>query len=435
MADSQTCPKCNASKYNNPQLRLMVNLCGHSLCENCVEVLFARGSGLCVQCKTPIRKVNFRYQLFEDPTVQKEVDIRKKVLVDFNKREEDFDTLEEYDAYLELIEDIIYKLCNDIDVDKTRKFIEQYKKDNKDIIKRNRTKLSKWAEFYESELEHERAEREARAEAKAAEDAANLHRRKRLVAAASIQGFLCGPAAVPLPETTAPAPTLEGTEVTHQQVTSELPSVPPSALPIDSRYRFLPPPTTALPSARPMAPPSAIPGRWAVPTPFAPASGIAGVSPFSMPTVLPLGNSWGNALDPLATPKADKVVLSRSRTSKPTVTSSVTKSGQTSTQGRTLCEWLKPYKPDVVGPLPPIEEDGDRWASLMSVYLKTVVEPLTARLDGPNTKWKDCAEEEDGNVVKKGLSHDLPIGTTGISPSTHLYRALEESRCFLFNPQ
>lgn len=413
----------------------MVNLCGHSLCENCVEVLFARGSGLCVQCKTPIRKVNFRYQLFEDPTVQKEVDIRKKVLVDFNKREEDFNNLEDYDAYLELVEDIIYKLCNDIDVDKTRKFIEQYKKDNKDIIKRNRTKLSKWAEFYESELEHERAEREARAGAKAAEDAANLHRRKRLIAAASIQGFLCGPAAIPLPETTAPAPTLEGTEVTHPQLTSELPSVPQSALPIDSRYRFLPSPSSALPSARPMAPPSAIPGRWAVPTPFAPASGMSGVSSFSMSTVLPMGNSWGNTLDPLTAPKADKVVLSRSRTSKPPVTSSIAKSGQTSTQDRTLCEWLKPYKPDVVGPRPPIEEDGDRWDSLMSVYLKTVIEPLIARLDGPNPKWKNCGEEGGGSEVEKGLSHVLPVGTTGISPSTHLYRALEESRCFLFNPQ
>ncbi|VUZ43763.1 unnamed protein product [Hymenolepis diminuta] len=430
MADSQTCPKCNASKYNNPQLRLMVNLCGHSLCENCVEVLFARGSGLCVQCKTPIRKVNFRYQLFEDPTVQKEVDIRKKVLVDFNKREEDFDTLEDYDAYLELVEDIIYKLCNDIDVDKTRKFIEQYKKDNKDIIKRNRTKLSKWAEFYESELEHERSEREARAEAQAAEEAANLNRRKRLVAATSIQGFLCGPAAVPLPETTTPVSKVEVSETTYPQLTSELPPVPQSALLVDSRYRFLPPPTSVLPSARPMAPPSAIPGRWAVSTLFAPVSGMPGVSPFAMPAVPVLGNAWGNTLDPLTAPKADKVVLSRSRASKPPVTNSLLKTEQTFTQGRTLQEWLKPYKPDVVGPQPPTEEDTDRWNKLMSVYLKTIIEPLTERPDGPSATWKNGVEE-----VKKGLSHALPEGTTGISPSTHLYRALEDSRCFLFNPQ
>lgn len=49
-------------------------------CENCVDMLFVRGSGYCVQCDTPLRKSNFRVQLFEDPTVDKEVEIRKKVL-------------------------------------------------------------------------------------------------------------------------------------------------------------------------------------------------------------------------------------------------------------------------------------------------------------------------------------------------------------------
>lgn len=51
-----------------------------SRCENCVEMLFVRGSGSCVQCDTPLRKSNFRVQLFEDPAVDKEVEIRKKVL-------------------------------------------------------------------------------------------------------------------------------------------------------------------------------------------------------------------------------------------------------------------------------------------------------------------------------------------------------------------
>ncbi|KAM7542998.1 hypothetical protein Aperf_G00000019467 [Anoplocephala perfoliata] len=427
MADSQTCPKCNASKYNNPQLRLMVNLCGHSLCENCVEVLFARGSGLCVQCKTPLRKVNFRYQLFEDPAVQKEVDIRKKVMIDFNKREEDFPTLEDYDAYLELVEDIIYKLCNDIDVDKTKKFIEQYKKDNKDIIKRNRTKLSKWAEFYESELENERTEREKHANAQAAEDAANLQRRKRLLAATSLQGFLCGPAAVSLPEPPAPKP--EALSESISQPASELPSVPHSALPIDSKYRFLPPPSAA---PRLPAPPSAIGGRWGVTTPFAPVSGMPGASPFAVPAIPPSRNTWTVPAEHngAAIPKTDKVVLSRTRITKHAATNPSTP-GAPSTSVCTLTEWLKPYKPDMVGPQPPSEEDVDYWNKLMSTYLTTVVEPLTASIDGVTSSWEKSEDME----VRKGLSYALPAGSTGISPSTHLRRALEESRCFLFNPQ
>lgn len=49
-------------------------------CESCVDMLFVRGSGNCVQCNTPLRKSNFRVQLFEDPAIDKEVEIRKKVL-------------------------------------------------------------------------------------------------------------------------------------------------------------------------------------------------------------------------------------------------------------------------------------------------------------------------------------------------------------------
>ncbi|TNN84223.1 CDK-activating kinase assembly factor MAT1 [Liparis tanakae] len=74
-------------------------------CENCVEMLFARGSGNCVQCETPLRKSNFRVQLFEDPAVDKEVEIRKKVLKIYNKRDFDFPSLREYNDYLEQLED------------------------------------------------------------------------------------------------------------------------------------------------------------------------------------------------------------------------------------------------------------------------------------------------------------------------------------------
>lgn len=38
------CPRCKTTKYRNPSLKLMVNICGHTLCENCVELLFVKGS-------------------------------------------------------------------------------------------------------------------------------------------------------------------------------------------------------------------------------------------------------------------------------------------------------------------------------------------------------------------------------------------------------
>lgn len=150
--DDQGCPRCKTTKYRNPSLKLMVNVCGHTLCENCVEMLFVRGSGNCVQCDTPLRKSNFRVQLFEDPAVDKEVEIRKKVLKIYNKRDFDFPSLREYNDYLEQVEDIVFNLTNNIDVENTKQRMEQYQKENRDVIQRNKAKLTREQEELEELL-------------------------------------------------------------------------------------------------------------------------------------------------------------------------------------------------------------------------------------------------------------------------------------------
>lgn len=114
------------------------------------------GSGSCPECGVPLKRSNFRIQLFEDAVVEKEVDIRKRVLRDFNKKEDDFATLREYNDYLEEIETIIFNLCNNIDVVETNKRIEQYKKENKDIILKNKIKIGKEELQLEELLEEER---------------------------------------------------------------------------------------------------------------------------------------------------------------------------------------------------------------------------------------------------------------------------------------
>jgi CDK-activating kinase assembly factor MAT1 len=118
------------------------------------------GSGLCPECQTSLRRINFRIQLYEDAMVEKEVEIRKRILRDFNKKEEDFQTLREYDNYLEEIENIIYNLANNIDVIETNKKIEQYKKENKEQILKNKSKIGKKENELEELLELERIEQE-----------------------------------------------------------------------------------------------------------------------------------------------------------------------------------------------------------------------------------------------------------------------------------
>ncbi|TRY55283.1 hypothetical protein DNTS_015759 [Danionella cerebrum] len=160
--DDQGCPRCKTTKYRNPSLKLMVNVCGHTLCESCVDMLFVRGSGSCVECNTPLRKSNFRVQLFEDPAIDKEVEIRKKVLKIYNKRELDFSSLKEYNDYLEQVEDIVFNLTNNTEVEKTKQIMEQYQRDNKDSIQRNKAKLTREQEELEEMLLQEQQDSELR---------------------------------------------------------------------------------------------------------------------------------------------------------------------------------------------------------------------------------------------------------------------------------
>ncbi|XP_058797870.1 CDK-activating kinase assembly factor MAT1 [Phymastichus coffea] len=160
--EDQACPRCKTTKYRNPSLKLMVNVCGHTLCESCVDLLFLKGSGSCPECHTVLRRVNFRIQLYEDSMVEKEVSIRKRVLRDFNKKEEDFGTSREYDNYLEEIENIIFNLVNNIDIIETNKKIEQYKRENKEQILRNKSKLGKKESELEELIELEKMQQEER---------------------------------------------------------------------------------------------------------------------------------------------------------------------------------------------------------------------------------------------------------------------------------
>lgn len=164
--EQQSCPRCKTNKYRNPKLRLLVNVCGHKLCDNCVDVLFTRPSAACPECATPLRRSDFRIQQFEDLLVEKEVDIRKRIIKIYNKRQEDFsgqgNPLRAYNDYLEELETIVWNLTNNIDIEETNKMIERYKKENESLIKKNAVKNSREEAFIISQIEAEGKENEER---------------------------------------------------------------------------------------------------------------------------------------------------------------------------------------------------------------------------------------------------------------------------------
>ena len=50
--------------------------------------------GACPECNIPLRRTNFRLQLFEDANVDKEVDIRRRILKDFNNSKDALELLD-----------------------------------------------------------------------------------------------------------------------------------------------------------------------------------------------------------------------------------------------------------------------------------------------------------------------------------------------------
>lgn len=104
----------------------------------------------------PLRRNGFKLQQFEDASIDVEVETRKRILLDYNKTEEDFNTLDEYNDYLVEVEDIIYNLIRNINVNETKERIEQYKRENKDIIMRNRMKSKREEQALEELIEEEK---------------------------------------------------------------------------------------------------------------------------------------------------------------------------------------------------------------------------------------------------------------------------------------
>ncbi|XP_055331422.1 CDK-activating kinase assembly factor MAT1-like [Paramacrobiotus metropolitanus] len=155
--DWQTCPRCKSSKYRNPSLVLMVNVCGHQLCESCVEQLFVRGSGACPQCQKPLKRSGFRAQFFEDAEMDKEVDVRRKVAKELTLRQEDFPSLRDFNDYLEEIESVVFNLINGVDVDGTRKKMDGIKDRFKKELGKSKNRKSKDQELLDKVVAEEKS--------------------------------------------------------------------------------------------------------------------------------------------------------------------------------------------------------------------------------------------------------------------------------------
>ncbi|KKA30579.1 hypothetical protein TD95_001105 [Thielaviopsis punctulata] len=112
------CPVCKTSRYLNRDLEFLINPeCYHPMCANCVNRIFNDGPNQCpyAGCNKTLRRKGFRPPWFNDLTIERECDIRKRVATVFNKVEDDFETLRDYNDYLERVEDLTADLVSGVD--------------------------------------------------------------------------------------------------------------------------------------------------------------------------------------------------------------------------------------------------------------------------------------------------------------------------------
>ncbi|KAF2794177.1 CDK-activating kinase assembly factor [Melanomma pulvis-pyrius CBS 109.77] len=123
-SSSDICPVCKSSRYLNPNMKFLVNPeCYHKMCESCVDRIFSHGPAPCpiAGCKRTLRKAKFRSQTFEDLKVEREVDIRRRVARVMNKVEADFESLKDFNDYLESVETTTWNLILKVDVEATER--------------------------------------------------------------------------------------------------------------------------------------------------------------------------------------------------------------------------------------------------------------------------------------------------------------------------
>lgn len=185
---SDICPVCKSSRYMNVNLKLLINpTCYHKMCQSCLDRVFLHGKAQCpIQgCKYTLKKSGFRVQTFEDLRVEREVDIRKEVAAVFNRREDEFESLRDYNDYLNTVEDIIFNLVNHVDVEETKKRFEQYKAQHEKEIKENATLAEQESLSFQARQKAEREQARTRREAARREEA-----QERLEAEASRRDVL-----------------------------------------------------------------------------------------------------------------------------------------------------------------------------------------------------------------------------------------------------
>lgn len=110
--------------------------CGHQFCNSCVERELSRRKAFpCPYCQTLVKRATLSTRTLDDVQCEKDTSWRRRVLKVFNKVESDFATLQDFNDYLESVEDIIFSIVNEEpDAEDCKAKLKKYEEENKSAI-------------------------------------------------------------------------------------------------------------------------------------------------------------------------------------------------------------------------------------------------------------------------------------------------------------
>lgn len=115
--------------------------CGHKFCDDCINKEMARKRQFsCPTCGIPVTREKLSTKGLDETEVERDFIIRRKIKAIYNKTEEDFSTLLEFQNYEEDVEDMIFNLVQGIDEEETQKKIELFQKNNISNITQKQSK-------------------------------------------------------------------------------------------------------------------------------------------------------------------------------------------------------------------------------------------------------------------------------------------------------
>ncbi|KAG5185926.1 CDK-activating kinase assembly factor MAT1-domain-containing protein [Tribonema minus] len=139
--DEDVCSICKSEDKITQDKLLVNNLCGHKFCGSCCDREFSRKKVFqCPKCKKDVKRTGLTQKTLDELAVQKELTHRRRILKIFNKTEEDFETLLEYNNYLAEVEDLIYDLTNGVDVEACLAKIRAYEDAHREEIIQNQAR-------------------------------------------------------------------------------------------------------------------------------------------------------------------------------------------------------------------------------------------------------------------------------------------------------